>query len=172
MCDMSKTKFLSYKLSDSPGLPSKCMASFFPVEVSSERPACHERPITQEILFCQQLVTSFQVEAQQHKHPPRFRLGLQIETCVSETDYHACWGENLQWWSLTWVTHKKMYTEYEDTFECEQKYQPIADISVLTCMFLIFAGIQTFFKTGKNAWTTDWKWCNYVVCPAGPSVNQ
>ncbi len=26
--------------------------------------------------------------------------------------------------------------------------------------------LQLFFKTGKNAWTSDVKWCNYVVCPA------
>ncbi len=26
--------------------------------------------------------------------------------------------------------------------------------------------IKHVFKDGKNAWTSDLKWCNYIVCPA------
>ncbi len=34
-----------------------------------------------------------------------------------------------------------------------------------------YAQILTlFFKARKDAWTSDLKWCNYVVCPAGRFV--
>ncbi len=27
-----------------------------------------------------------------------------------------------------------------------------------------YTDIKTVFKAGKNAWTSDFKWSNYVVC--------
>ncbi len=29
----------------------------------------------------------------------------------------------------------------------------------------ISADIKTVSKAGKNAWTSDFKWCNYIICP-------
>ncbi len=26
--------------------------------------------------------------------------------------------------------------------------------------------LKLYFKAGKNAWPSDLKWCNYIVCPA------
>ncbi len=44
------------------------------------------------------------------------------------------------------------------------QYWPIADMSAWC--FPICANIKSFSKAGKNARTSDLKWCNYVVCPA------
>ncbi len=38
------------------------------------------------------------------------------------------------------------------------QYQPLCS--------LIGADIDATFKTGKNAWISDLKRCNYLVCPA------
>ncbi len=50
------------------------------------------------------------------------------------------------------------------------RYWPIADIleSVYTFSDYVLI-LELFSKTGKNAWTSNLKWCNYLVCPAESS---
>ncbi len=33
-------------------------------------------------------------------------------------------------------------------------------------MFQYALIVKLLFKPQKNPWTTDLKWCNYIVCPA------
>ncbi len=43
------------------------------------------------------------------------------------------------------------------------QYWVIANISVLAYASPISADIKTIFKARTNVWTSDLKWCNYVV---------
>ncbi len=50
------------------------------------------------------------------------------------------------------------------------RYWPFADILVHISIGIFILRLvwilKLFFKAKKNSWTSDFKWCNHVICPA------